>query len=227
MKRIFAIAILLILTALSSGGAPQWTVSGRVKIVGRPAGAAVPTIVYAEPLDARPRITPRRGTLTQKNKSFLPHIVAVSAGSTVDFPNQDPIFHNVFSLSRPAAFDLGLYRAGASKSRTFTEPATYQVFCNIHPEMTAVILVLPTSYITEADAEGNYKLELPLGLYRITAWSERAQPVSTRIGIVDMAPTVPELVLDESKFVVLPHKNKLGQDYPKSAYDPLRDKKPL
>ena len=141
--------------------------------------------------------------------------MAVPIGSSVEFPNEDPIFHNVFSLSRPGPFDLGLYRDGASKTKTFTAPATYHVFCNIHPQMSAFILVVPTTFITEVDGAGNYRLELPAGRYRITAWSERADTSSVEVAVGTGAVTAPELTLDESHFVETQHKNKFGQDYPK------------
>jgi len=144
--------------------------TGRVVVAGRGSGGSVPTIVYAEALDGRTPIQPGQFTLTQKNKAFSPHVLAIPVGSTVVFPNEDLIFHNVFSLSRPGSFDLGLYRNGDSKTQKFTVPTTLRVFCNIHPQMAAVILVLPTSYIAEADASGNYRLDLPPGRYRITAW---------------------------------------------------------
>jgi plastocyanin len=199
-------------------------VTGRVRVTGR-TDAAAKTIVYAERLEGG-KPAARRARLTQKDKSFTPRVVAVPAGSTVDFPNEDPIFHNVFSLSPPGGFDLGLYRAGASKNKTFAQPATYRIFCNIHPEMTAVLIVLPTEYITEADATGAWKLSLPAGRYRVTAWSERAQPATVELTVGNGPATAGELTLDESKFVELPHKNKYGQDYPKNPYDPKRDKKP-
>jgi len=206
--------------------AQESDVTGRIRVTGRPAGASVTTIVYAEPLDGRAPARPRRAKLVQHNKSFEPHVVALPAGSTVDFPNQDLIFHNVFSLSPPMPFDLGLYRAGASKSRVFAEPATYRVFCNIHPQMTAILLVLPTPFIADVDAAGAYKLAVPRGRYRVTVWSERGKPVSTEITVGAGGATVPELTLDESGYVELPHKNKYGQDYTSSAYDPTKDKKP-
>lgn len=200
-------------------------VTGKATAIGR-TDTSVKTIVYAERLDASVRPRAKKATLSQKSKSFTPHIVAVPAGSTVDFPNLDPVFHNVFSLSAPAPFDLGLYRAGASKTKQFMQAATYRVFCNIHPEMTAVLLVLPTDLITEADSGGMWRLDLPPGRYRITAWSERSQPATVEITVGSGPLTVPELSLDESKFVELPHKNKLGQDYPKAPYDPSNDRKP-
>jgi hypothetical protein len=89
--------------------------------------------------------------------------------------------------------------------------------------MSATILVLPTSYITEVDGAGNYRLNLPAGRYKLTAWSERAESSTVEIMVTADASDLPEIVLDESKFVDTLHKNKFGQDYPKSAYDPKKN----
>ncbi len=113
-------------------------------------------------------------TLTQKDKTFRPHILGVPIGSTVEFPNEDTIFHNVFSLSGPQPFDLGLYRAGASRSKAFAQAGEYRVFCNIHPQMTALILVVPTPYVARPGPDGRFVLELPPGRYRLDAASQRA-----------------------------------------------------
>jgi plastocyanin len=218
MKKIVALLSLV----LMSNSLHAAAVAGHVRFNGRPASVLVPTIVYAEPVQgARPE--PGRFKMTQKNKSFAPHVLAIPVGSTVTFPNDDAFFHNVFSLSRPAPFDLGLYREGTSKNITFTAPGTYHVFCNIHPQMSATVLVLPTSYIAEADGGGNYRLNLPAGRYKLTAWSERAEPSTVEVMIGADAADLPEIVLDESKFVDTLHKNKFGQDYPKSAYDPKKN----
>jgi plastocyanin len=216
-ENLFTFATLSLSTLLALP-APGAEVAGRVRAIGRANRVAVTTIVYAESLGGQTPTRPGRFKLVQKNKTFNPRVLAVPVGSTVDFPNQDPIFHNAFSLSRPGPFDLGLYQAGTSKSRTFSEPATYRVFCNIHPQMTAVILVLPTSFIAEVTPSGSYRLDLPPGRYRVTAWSERSQLASAEITVSSSAVTAPELALDESKFVEAQHKNKYGQDYPKSAY---------
>jgi plastocyanin len=217
--RIIALLGLLLALPVSAFCIP---VSGRVRLTGRPPGVSIVTIVYAEPLDGG-RVQPGQFSMAQRNKAFLPHVLAVPAGSTINFPNEDQIFHNVFTLSRPSPFDLGLYRAGASKAQTFTAPATYRVFCNIHPQMTAIILVVPTSFIAEVDGAGNYRLDLPAGRYRVTAWSERADASSVDLTVTPSGQPVPELLLDETKFVELQHKNKFGQDYPKSAYDPKKN----
>jgi plastocyanin len=207
-------AALVALAPLASAG----PVSGTVRTITRAGAAPATAVVYAEPVDAAPPRTAMRFALTQKNKSFRPHVLAVPAGSTVDFPNDDQIFHNVFSLAGPQPFDLGLYRAGSSRERTFTRPGTYRVFCNIHPQMTALIVVVPTPHTTTVGADGRFTLDLPPGRYRLTALSERAAPVSVEITSSAAASTAPELALDESTWLFAQHKNKHGQDYPAAAY---------
>jgi plastocyanin len=214
--------ILLLSLILVQSLAQAASVTGHIQMQRR-AGATTQVIVYAEPLETR-RVQPGRFKMTQKNKTFSPRVLAIPVGSTVTFPNDDSIFHNVFSLSRPNPFDLGLYRDGDSKDRTFTTAATYRVFCNIHPQMSATILVVPTSYITEVDSLGGYRFDLPAGRYRITAWSERAsKPATVDVTVGAEAQTVGELMLDDSQAAEAAHKNKFGLDYPKSAYDPKKN----
>lgn len=210
-----AICVLSVLPALGWGA----QVTGQVRVLGAPAGS-VTTVVYAESLQGHNFLKPGHYKMVQRNKSFNPHVLAVPAGSTVSFINADPIFHNVFSLSRPYPFDLGLYRGGASKSRVFPVPAIYRLFCNIHPQMTGILLVLPTSWFTEANSGGSYSLNLPAGRYRVTAWCERAKPVSIDVSVHAQTQTLPAMTLDGRGYVQLPHKNKYGQDYPPSAYNP-------
>jgi plastocyanin len=193
-------------------------VSGVVRSVTKAGGGAALAVVYAEPLDSAAPRAPRRVTLAQKNKTFQPRVLALPIGSTVDFPNNDGLYHNVFSLSAPQPFDLGLYRAGESRSRTFTAPGVYRVFCNIHPQMSAVVVVAPTAYATVAATDGSYMLDLPPGRYRVTAMSERAAPVTVEVTSTLGASNAPELTLDESQWAATQHKNKFGKDYPAAAY---------
>jgi plastocyanin len=193
-------------------------VSGAVRTTTRPGVAPAAAVIYAEPLDSAAPRRPVEVALTQRNKTFMPHVLAAPAGSTVTFPNEDNIFHNVFSLSGPQPFDLGLYRAGASRARTFATPGTYRVFCNIHPQMTALVVIVPTPYVILAGADGRYTLDLPPGRYRLTAISERASPASIDIVSTAGASTAPDLALNESEWVASQHKNKFGQDYPAAAY---------
>jgi plastocyanin len=208
-------ALLVIVTPLASRAG---AVSGVVRTLVRSGTAGATVVVYAEPIGVPAARQPGRFTLRQKNKTFVPRVLGVPTGSSVEFPNDDIIFHNVFSLSGPQPFDLGLYRSGESPTRTFTQPGTYRVFCNIHPQMSALIVVVPTPHVALTDRDGRYVLDLPAGRYRLTASSERATPVSAEVIADAGASVAPELTLDESKWVAVQHKNKFGKDYPKAAY---------
>jgi plastocyanin len=204
-----------VLTASAAAGGP---VNGTVRTIARPGVAPATVVVYAEPIDAPAARAPRRVALLQKNKTFQPRVLAVPMGSSVDFPNNDGIFHNVFSLSEPQPFDLGLYRAGDSKQRTFTSPGIYRVFCNIHPQMTAIIVVTPSAFTTIVGADGRFTLDLPPGRYRLTALSERAAAASVDGTSTAGVSTAPEVTLDETSWGFVQHKNKFGKDYPAAAY---------
>ncbi len=209
------LAAALVLAALPVAAAP---VSGVVRTTVRPGTTAAQAVVYAEPIDRPAAPKAVKVSLTQKNKSFSPDVLGVPVGSSIDFPNADPIFHNVFSLSPPAPFDLGLYRAGASKARVFSSPATYRVFCNIHPQMMAVVVVVATPFVTVTGKDGAFALDLPPGTYRLTAVSGRAAATMKEIAVPAAGLRVDELALDERPFADEPHKNKFGKDYPRDAY---------
>lgn len=120
----------------------------------------------------------------QEGLSFVPHVLPVVRGSSVEFPNGDPIFHNVFSLSSAASFDLGRYPRGSSKTVRFDTPGVVKVFCHIHSDMSAVILVLDNRFYVSPDHDGRFRIDgIPPGEYRAVAWHERARPVGRRITI--------------------------------------------
>jgi len=212
------IALVALLGPLMSANALADPLSGKVQTTLRGRSASALAVVYAEPLDATAPLRPGTFTITQKNKTFLPRALAVPLGSTINFPNEDGIFHNVFSLSSPQPFDLGLYRAGATKDRVFGKPSAYRVFCNIHPQMAAFIVVAPSPWVTTADADGSWRLDVPPGRYRVTALSERATPVSAEVRVAGGATASPLLTLDESTYAQTTHTNKFGKPYPKEAY---------
>jgi plastocyanin len=192
--------------------------SGTVTARVRPGVTAATAVVYAEPLEGSAPVRPAPpAAIEQRDKTFTPRVLAVPVGTTVRFPNDDGIFHNVFSLSQGNAFDLGLYRGGASKSRTLTTPGVVRVFCNIHPQMTAVVVAVPTPWVTVAGAGGTFRLELPPGRYRVTALSERAEAVTAEV-VVAGATAAPALTLDERAFTAVAHNNKFGKPYPPEAY---------
>ena len=142
-------------------------------------------VVYLEELSpgrSFPPAPPARPAIRQEGMAFVPHLLAVVKGSTVEFPNADPVFHNVFSLARAATFDLGRYPKGTSRSVRFDKPGIVKVFCHIHSDMSAVILVLDNPLFAVPDAQGRYRIDnVPPGEYRIVAWHERARPLSRKV----------------------------------------------
>jgi plastocyanin len=219
MNRRHTVAMMVVHLCLAVPGAGRADVlSGAVSTRVRPGATPAQAVVYAEPItSAAPARAAAPFAITQKNKTFTPRVLGVPVGATVQFPNQDGLFHNVFSLTPGHAFDLGLYRGGASKSRTFSTTGVVRVFCNIHPQMTALVVVVATPWIVNAGADGAFRLDLPPGRYRVTALSERASAVSVEVAVAG-ATAAPALSLDESAFVAAPHSNKFGKPYPEAAY---------
>jgi plastocyanin len=158
--------------------------------------------------------------LIQKNKSFQPHVLVVPVGSTVDFPNRDPFFHNVFSLFDGKRFDLGLYEAGASNSVRFDRFGASFLFCNIHPEMSAVIIAVDTLYFGVSNNAGNITIrDVPDGKYEMHVWYERSLQEDLRrlTRTVNISPVTKDFgtisVVENPNFSPA-HKNKYGQEYP-------------
>ena len=119
-------------------------------------------------------VTPTRVEIHQRNENFVPRVVAVTVGSTVDFPNDDPIYHNVFSLSRTKTFDLGRFPRGRSRGQQFDKPGVVKVFCQIHSHMSATVMVFDHPWYAIPDAQGMFDLSgVPPGMHSITAWHER------------------------------------------------------
>ncbi|HEX4037345.1 MAG TPA: hypothetical protein VHX37_04730 [Acidobacteriaceae bacterium] len=137
---------------------------------------AVPALIWLEALPgtASPPFAPHgHYTLVQKNRTFSPHLQVIPVGSVVEFPNKDPFFHNVFSLFGGKRFDLGLYEAGSSKSVTFSRKGVSYIFCNIHPEMSAIVITLDTPLYAIADAQDGFRLRrIPPGDYTLHLWAE-------------------------------------------------------
>jgi plastocyanin len=131
-------------------------------------------VVFIKDAPRRGTVPMRRATITQRDEAFVPRVVAITVGSTVEFPNVDPYFHNVFSLSRGASFDLGRYPRGDSRTRRFTGPGLVKVYCHIHSHMSASIMVFDHDYFRIPDASGTFALDgVPPGTYRVSAWHER------------------------------------------------------
>jgi len=215
MKRLLAAIACVGLVAV--GEAAAVTVTGQVTFVTKRGQRPVvnETLVWLEPVTARSSRQPAAATeVLTRNKTLLPHVLAVPAGSTVSFPNEDPISHNLFSLSPGNSFDLGLYRKGAGKSQKFDAPGIVNVYCNVHPNMSAVIHVMPTPYYGFADASGRYSLDVPVGRYRLVAWNEQGGTTESMIDVREngVSGSV-TLTIDSRKFRAVQHKNKQGRPY--------------
>lgn len=189
-------------------------------------------VVWLVPLaETRDRVTPaepHRQQLVQHHKSFSPHLLIIQAGSQVEFPNHDPFFHNVFSLFEGKRFDLGLYQAGSTRTVVFDRTGICYIFCNIHSEMSAVILVLNTPYFAISDRKGSIDIpNVVPGLYEMHVWHERASPealngLTRKINVAGSEATVGVLHVPEQQSTLASHKNKYGQDYePASPDSPL------
>ncbi|HYI92776.1 MAG TPA: hypothetical protein VEX68_04475 [Bryobacteraceae bacterium] len=182
-------------------------------------------VVWLEPANGALTIprTATRAQMLQKKKRFVPHILAVLAGTTVEFPNHDPIFHNAFSNFDGKVFDIGLYAPGTSRSVRLDRPGVVRVFCNIHPTMSALIAVLPTPYFAVSRGDGQFQIpHVPPGDYVLRVVHERAtaavlQALSTRLTVQESTTTVPSISISESGYLPVLHKNKYGKEYPKTV----------
>jgi plastocyanin len=172
-------------------------------------------IIYLDPLtrsDIPAQAFKQDFTMATKNKQFTPRVLAVPAGASVQFPNQDSIFHNIFSVSAPNQFDLGLYKGGGNKRHTFKQPGVVKVFCNVHPQMSATIVVSSSPYYAIAGKGGDFSLgKIPNGTFQLRAYAEEGQSVQ-QIQVGDK-PMQVNLTIDGRNFKKARHKNKFGKDY--------------
>ena len=178
-------------------------------------------VVWLIPVDdpvARP--ARKHATMLQKDKRFSPHVLAIETGTIVDFPNQDPIFHNAFSNFNGQIFDVALYPPGSSKSVRFERPGIVRVFCNIHPSMSAVIVVVDSNYFSTTDRDGRFTISnVEFGKYHMHVFHERATPeildrLTRTIAIRDENVELASMTVSEAGYLPGPHKNKYGRDYP-------------
>lgn len=185
-----------------------------------PVSAESPFVVWLTPLD-RP-IPPVRATQTfrmvQKNKQFVPHLLVVPVGSTIEFPNEDPFFHNVFSLFDGRRFDLGLYQTHQSRGTRFDREGISYIFCNIHSEMGGIIVSLNTPYYTTSTRNKITLQAVPVGSYMLHVWSEQAtldsaRQAERRVLIHQGTNDLGRIVLQRVPEQKTSHKNMFGEDY--------------
>ncbi len=202
------------------------TVTGSVQLVS-PHGSSLHkhrddsgVVVWLEPLNGAPMPPPAaHARMIQKNKTFTPHVLAITVGTIVDFPNYDPIFHNAFSNYNGQIFDIGLYPPGTTRAIAFRREGVVRVFCNIHPTMSAVIVVLKTPHFAVTPKDGSFRIAgVPDGGYRMHVFHERATDQALEACARTISVTgdfqAPLMTVSESGYLELPHKNKYGKDYP-------------
>ena len=206
-------------------GAQEVTVSARVRVRENDHSLESPhaenVVVWLTPIGAEattkfvPKQPPR---LSQHNKSFEPHLLVVPVGAMVEFPNRDPFFHNVFSLFEGKRFDLGLYEAGTTRNVSFDRPGISFIFCNIHAEMSAIVVALETPYYGVSNRKGEIVIpQVPAGHYTMRVWSETALPESlnslTREVTVSENTSTLGVVQITGGAISTAHRNKYGMDY--------------
>jgi plastocyanin len=199
------------------------SLTGRIELESKRKGRDYSgVVVWLEPVaNVSGRMRTEAGTfkMIQRGKTFTPHILAIPLGSTVEFPNSDPIFHNAFSNFNGQIFDVGLYPPGSSRNVVFRREGIVRVFCNIHPTMSAVIVVLGTPYFATSARNGGIEIpSVPDGEYHLRVFHERATPetlskLERRITISGPSTLAP-IVISEAGYIPVPHKNKFGKEYP-------------
>jgi plastocyanin len=219
MSRPHLLAFLMLVCACMA--AQDGTLRGRVDVVHRSkhkTGSA-DVVVWLTSDHPAPATAAPRARLIQKDKRFSPHVVAVRTGSEIEFPNQDPFFHDVFSIYRGKPFELGLYESGSTRKVRFSQPGVSYIFCNIHPEMSAAVIAVPTPYFAVTASEGSFQIShVPAGHYKIEFWYELASEaeLDSLTQNLDIGPDSAPLsvTLHSSDIASQQHLNKYGQEYP-------------
>jgi plastocyanin len=230
----------LLLTAALSGQLFAGTVTGYTRLI-QSSDSAVKkrgdfsgVVVWLTSIDDPPAHAARKhAQMLQKNKRFSPHILPIETGTAVDFPNLDPIFHNAFSNYDGQLFDVALYPPGTSRTVRFDRPGIVRVFCNIHPSMSAIIVVVNSNHFTTTDRDGRYSLlNVCPGKYQVHFFHERATPetlanLTQDIAVGNNVKPLALATISEAGYLPVAHKNKYGEDYPVDGdkiddYSPLR-----
>lgn len=226
MTRVICKVLIGVLSLLSvRAQAQNVTVSARVKVIDNRFSSeslhAENVVVWLTPIGAEPtaKFVPKQPlVLVQHHKSFEPHLLVVPVGAVVQFPNRDPFFHNVFSLFEGKRFDLGLYEAGTTRNVSFDRPGISFIFCNIHAEMSAIVVALDTPYYGISNRKGEVVIPgVPPGRYTLKTWAETALPenlnaLTREVNVSDSSSSLGVLEITAG-MVSTAHKNKFGMDY--------------
>jgi plastocyanin len=179
-----ALGVVLLASGVAAGAAG---VSGQVSVLGR--GAARDAVVTLEG-GKSPAPMPK-AMMDQRDKTFVPHVLVVTKGTKVDFPNNDTVFHNVFAYFKASKFDLGMYPSGTSKRITFEKAGVVQLLCNVHSDMSAYIVVVDTPYFAKTDSKGRFQINgVPAGTYTAHVWHESGAAVTQQIAVDESGATL-------------------------------------
>lgn len=196
----------------------QGAVSGQVALTEKaddPTEDMTNTVIYLEPAGGvKTRLAPTNTSIALQARQFAPRVRVISEGSKIEFPNQDPFTHNVFSKAPQGPFDTESYGKGKTRDNVFKTSGVYQLYCNVHPKMTAFVIAVKTPYFTQASNDGRFNIDkVPAGKYAIHVWHDRGgEHVDTLVvpasGLKDL-----KYQLDARGYKYVQHKNKFGKDY--------------
>jgi plastocyanin len=224
-----AMTLALVLAAAAAAPPPApaaagGSVAGRVTVVRKGSALADGSnaVVWIEGLKKRAPGArtegPARAEMKSQGKKFVPRVIAVEKSGEVQFPNVDPIYHNVFSVSPSNRFDLGLYRSGGSREKRFDESGLVRVYCNIHPQMVGFVMVVDSDFAAVTGPDGAFRFDgVPPGSWTVKAWHEEGGEGSAPVAVRAATDSAVAIRLDASAFKTEPHKNKYGKDYPPQA----------
>jgi plastocyanin len=221
MRRLMAgaagVALAGVLPSVAPAAYGQGTVAGRVSIQEKPGDKVADlgnTVVYLEPRAGAARVAESKVQMAINGRNFAPRVRVVPVGAQVEFPNQDPFTHNVFSTTPGALFDLGSYGSGVSKGTQFKKAGAYPIYCNVHAKMTGYVVVVNTPWAVQASQDGRWEIaKVPAGKYSMTVWHERSPAVVTEIDVPAAGLAALETKLDATGFKDVAHKDKNGKDY--------------
>lgn len=210
-----ALAAVVLQPARSAAAGPEGAIAGRVTLTSSADGSALPdasgVVVYVTGFDAPPPAAPAE--MAQKDVAFIPAVLPVTRGQKVVFRNLDPKYHNVFSSSRTRKFDLGIIKAPGAGDVVFEAPGVVDVYCNIHPEMVATVLVLPNRAHAVTDREGRYRIAgVPAGRWKVFAWSRLTEVGSREVTVAAGEEATADWELAQTK-TPEPHLDKRGRPY--------------
>jgi len=219
LRELAGLAAMTAVIGAPVGAQASTSVSGQVSIVERPGESTEDlgnVVVFLEPLGASARTrssSPTNTVIALDKRQFSPRVRIVTEGSKIEFKNQDPFSHNVFSKTH-GGFDTGTYGRGKSKEQEFRTSGVYPLYCNVHPRMTAFVITLNTPYFTQAGDDGRFSLDsVPPGPYKLHVWHDRTTEVVDDITVPARGLQNLRKQLDARGYKYVQHKNKLGQVY--------------